>query len=62
VRVSKNRCVFILRVGLLTFVCISLKAATEEEPPPSYTLNGGLSEIRAKTARKPLDDEQPNER
>ena len=61
-RVSKNRCVFIPRVGLLTFVFILLKAATEDEPPPSYTLCEDLPEIRAKTARKPLDDEQPNGR
>src|SRR5262245_43602132 len=46
--VSRDRRVFILNVCVLVLVLRALTAAAQEESPPSYTLSGDLSEIRAK--------------
>jgi hypothetical protein len=48
--VSRSQSDFILEVCALVLVLLLRTAPAQEEPAPSYTLTGDLSEIRAKGA------------
>ena len=48
--VSRSQSVFILEVCTLVLVLLLRTASAQEEPAPSYTLTGDLSEIRTKGA------------